>query len=76
MGKTRTGKIPGFLTSPALPKGPFYRVHDDTIRGLPASNRLKHILVVVDSFSKFTFTHPLTGLTSLKIMHGLTAIFT
>lgn len=76
MGKDRTGKIPGFLTSPSLPKGPFYRVNADTIRGLPASNRLRHILVVVDAFTKFTFTHPLTGPTPLKIMDGLTAIFT
>lgn len=76
MGKSRTGKAPGFLTSPALPKGPFYRVHADTIRNLPASNRLRHVLVVVDTFSKFTFTHPLAGLTPLRIMDGLTAIFT
>lgn len=75
VGKARVGKPPGFLTPPALPKGPFFRVHADTIRSLPVASRLKHILVVVDSFTKFTFTHPLVGLTPMRILDGLTAIF-
>lgn len=73
--KAKTGKIPGLLTPPAVPKGPFLRIHADTIRCLPESNRLKHVLVVVDSFTKFLFTHPITRLSPLSILDGLIAIF-
>ena len=73
--KSRTGKVPGFLTPPALPKGPLYRVHADTIRCLPRSNRLQHVLIVMDSFTKYIFTHPIPTLDPLPILDGFTAIF-
>ena len=76
--KTRAqrGKVPGLLTNLPMPKGPFYRIHADTIKGLPVSKGYRYILLVMDSFTKFIFTHPLRTMHPLSVIEGLTLIFT
>ena len=74
--RSQHNRIPGFMTLPSLPLGPFYKVHADTIRALPTSRGYKHVLVVMCSFSKYIFTHPLRTMHPRGTMEGLTHLFT
>ena len=75
VGRNQHGRTPGFLTQIASSSGPFFRVHADTIRCLPNSNGYRHVLVVMDSFTKYVFTHPLKSGHPQQIVDGLTLIF-
>ena len=75
-GRNRQGKPPGFMTPMSWPSGPFHRVHADTMRSLPKANGYQHVLVIVDSFSKFVFTHPLRSGYPKYVIEALTIIFT
>ena len=74
--KPYTGKIPGFLTPAALPPGPNYKLHGDTMRGLPPCGGFRHVLVVQCSFSKMVFTVPIALLGPTPVIEGLSRIFT
>lgn len=74
--KRNSGKVPGFLTLPSLPQGPFFRVHLDTICGLPTSQGYEYVLVVMDCFTKFIFTHPLRSMHPRQVVEALTLVFT
>ena len=75
-GKNKTGKVPGFITQPRWPEGPFMRMHADTIRSLPTVDGYRHVLVVVDTYTKYVFTHPLRSGYPRCVVDGFTAIFT
>lgn len=52
--KTRSGPLQGFIQNVDKPSGPMEILHADCLGPLPAtSDGFKHILVVVDTFSKF-----------------------
>ena len=74
--RSQRGKVPGLLTNLPFPKGPFYRIHADTIKGLAPSKGYRYILLVMDSFTKFIFTHPLRTMHPQAVIEGLILIFT
>ena len=75
-GVNKHGKVPGLMTLPRWPEGPFVRMHADTMRSLPTSEGYKHVLVVVDTYSRYIFTQPLRSGYPRHIVDALTAIFT
>lgn len=74
--KKPTGKLPGYLTPAPLPPGPWYKVHCDTIRGLPKSNHIQNVLVLQCSYSKFILTAPMSSISATSTISSLTTWFT
>lgn len=75
-------KYPGLLQPLAIPAGAWQVVSLDFVEGLPTSNRMNAILVVVDKFSKYShfvpIAHPFTAAAIAKVymvniykLHGL-----
>lgn len=75
-GKPPTGKLPGYLTPPPIPRGPLFRLSADTIRGLPISNRLQYVLVVQCAYTKMVFARALLSLKPISVINELVEIFT
>lgn len=70
--KTRTGPFQGTVLSPERPSGPFHAVHVDCLGPLPVSStKHKHILVLVDAFSKYCNLIPLKTVTAEETKEGL-----
>ena len=74
--KKPTGKLPGFLTPAPVPKGPLFKLHADTMRGLPPCNQYQNVLIVQCTFSKMIFATPLISLAAGPTMRALIDIFT
>ena len=65
-----------FTTLPAMPNAPCAKVHVDILCRLPEAQEYKHVLVVMDSFTKYLFTYPLKSSHPKNIVEGLTRMFT
>ena len=74
--KKPSGKLPGFLTPAPVPKGPLFKLHADTMRGLPVSSSYQNVLIVQCTFSKMIFATPLSSLAAGPTMQALVNIFT
>ena len=74
--RNQSGKIPGFLTHLAWPQGPMVRMHADTLVRFKEYNGYQSILVVVDAFTKYIFTHPVRKANQRSVIEAFTAIFT
>ena len=74
-GRNQAGKALGFLTLPQLPNAPFMKIHADTLCCLPKAQGYKHVLVVMDAFTKFIFTYPLRSSHPKHIVAALTNVF-
>lgn len=58
--KTRTGPLQGFILNVEKPKAPMQILHADCLGPLVKSTEgYKHILVLIDSFTKYCFLQPL-----------------
>ena len=58
--KTRTGPRQGFIFPIEKPSVPFHTLHGDCLGPLPiTSEGFKHLLIIVDSFTKYCFLLPL-----------------
>ena len=75
-GKNQHGKIPGLLTLPQFPEGPFHRIHADTMRCLPPVMGYRHVLIIVDAYTKYIFTTPLRSGHPRLVVEALTQVFT
>ena len=66
----------GFLTLPELPNAPFMKVHAATLCALPSAQGYRNVLVVMDAFTKYIFTHPLKSSHPKRVVTALSHIFT
>ena len=74
--KTITGPLQGLINPVEKPKQPFETLHMDCLGPLPISNDgFKHILVIVDAFTKYCILTPMKTVTTAetkdKIQHVL-----
>ena len=74
--KKPIGKLPGFLTPAPVPQGPLFKIHADTMRGLPNSNGRQNVLIAQCSFSKMIFASPLSSLAATPTMEAFVNLFT
>ena len=75
-GRNQSGKALGFLTLPEMPNALFMRAHADSLCALPGAQGYKHVLVVMNSFTRYIFTYPLRSSYPKLIVAALTHIFT
>jgi len=59
----------------AVPKVPFEILHLDHFGLQETSDRFKHILVIVDAFTRFTWLFPVQSTSTKKVINHLKSIF-
>jgi hypothetical protein len=70
--KTRSGPLQGPIRLPDKPSNPIHTIHVDCLGPLPVSSeKYKHVLVVVDAFTKYCNLIPLKTVTADETRHSL-----
>ena len=73
--KTRTGPLQGFVTPAEKVMEPFHTLHADCLGPLPTTvEGFKHVLVVVDAFTKYCVLLPMKSVTTAEAKEKLETI--
>lgn len=73
LGNKKSGKKEGFLHPISKMEGPLHTYHIDHLGPLPSTNKnYKHILVVIDDFTKFTWLYTTKSTTAKEVVECLT----
>lgn len=63
--KTRSGPLQGFIQTFPKPTEPMHTIHADCLGPLPATkDGFKHVLILIDAFTKYCLLLPLKKLTA------------
>lgn len=73
--KTRTGPLQGYINPVEKPKEPFHTLHMDCLGPLPMStDGYKHILVIVDAFTKYCILTPMKSVTTAEVREKIQSV--